>query len=138
MRGGPGMPLLVVGTRNPKKRLELLEILGGTGIELRDLTAYPDAPEVVEDGQTFADNARKKAVELARHLKQWTLGEDSGLVVPGLGGRPRGSPAPPPRQQGDAAPHNTPPPAPPRPPPPARPAPAHPWPPAPAAPRRPG
>jgi XTP/dITP diphosphohydrolase len=82
------MPLLVVGTRNPKKRLELLEILGDAGVELRDLTAYPDAPEVVEDGETFADNARKKAVELARHLREWTLGEDSGLVVPGLGGRP--------------------------------------------------
>jgi len=82
------MPLLVVGTRNPKKRLELLEILGDAGVELRDLTSYPDAPEVVEDGETFLDNARKKAVELARHLGQWTLGEDNGLVVPALGGRP--------------------------------------------------
>jgi XTP/dITP diphosphohydrolase len=82
------MSLLVVGTRNPKKRLELLEILGAAGIELRDLTAYPDAPEVVEDGATFEENARKKAVELARYLKAWTLGEDSGLVVPALGGQP--------------------------------------------------
>src|SRR5262249_51864252 len=81
-------PLLVVGTRNPKKRLELLEILGDAGVELRDLTAYPDAPEVVEDGATFEDNARKKAVELSRHLKEWTLGEDSGLAVPALDGRP--------------------------------------------------
>jgi XTP/dITP diphosphohydrolase len=80
--------LLVVGTRNPKKREEILEILGGLDIELRDLTAYPDAREVVEDADTFEDNARKKAVELARYLKQWTLGEDSGLVVPALNGRP--------------------------------------------------
>jgi XTP/dITP diphosphohydrolase len=81
-------PLLVVGTRNRKKRQEILEILGDLGLELCDLTHYPDAPEVVEDGQTFADNARKKAVELTQYLKQWVLGEDSGLVVPALGGRP--------------------------------------------------
>jgi XTP/dITP diphosphohydrolase len=82
------MPLLVVGTRNVKKRQEILEILRDLGIEVRDLTSYPDAPEVVEDGQTFEDNARKKAVTLARHLKAWVLGEDSGLVVPALNGEP--------------------------------------------------
>src|SRR5438874_4923901 len=80
--------VLVVGTRNPKKREEILEILGDLPIEVRDLTAWPDAPEVVEDGTTFEENARKKAVELARHLKHWVLGEDSGLVVPALNGRP--------------------------------------------------
>ena len=80
--------VLVVGSRNRKKREEIVEILGDLGLELRDLTSYPDAPEVVEDGATFADNARKKAVELARHLGQWVLGEDSGLVVPALNGRP--------------------------------------------------
>jgi XTP/dITP diphosphohydrolase len=80
--------VLVVGSRNRKKREEIVEILGDLGLELRDLTSWPDAPEVVEDGATFADNARKKAVELARHLGQWVLGEDSGLVVPALNGRP--------------------------------------------------
>src|SRR5437764_2166748 len=80
--------VLVVGTRNPKKREEILEILAGLPVEVRDLTAWPDAPEVVEDGTTFEENARKKAVELARHLGHWVLGEDSGLVVPALGGRP--------------------------------------------------
>jgi XTP/dITP diphosphohydrolase len=81
-------PVLVVGTRNAKKREELLGLLGDLGWEVRDLTAYPDAPDVVEDGATFEDNARKKATELARHLHQWVLGEDSGLVVPVLKGRP--------------------------------------------------
>lgn len=82
------MPILVVGTRNPKKRIELLEILGDLPIELRDLTAYPHAPEVEEDGETFEANARKKAGEVAKALGEWTLGEDSGLVVPALKGRP--------------------------------------------------
>src|SRR5450755_4742213 len=82
------MPLLLVGTRNSKKREEILEILGDCGLELRDLTHYPDAPEVVEDGTTFEENARKKAVELATWSHEWVLGEDSGLVVPSLNGRP--------------------------------------------------
>src|SRR5438128_11698185 len=80
--------ILVVGTRNPKKRGEILEILGDLPIEVRDLSAWPDAPEVIEDGSTFEDNARKKAVELSRALNHWVLGEDSGLVVPALNGRP--------------------------------------------------
>jgi XTP/dITP diphosphohydrolase len=81
-------PVLVLGTRNAKKRQEIVEILGDLGLELRDLSAWPAAPEVVEDGQTFEANARKKASELARALGQWLLGEDSGLVVPALNGRP--------------------------------------------------
>ena len=81
-------PVLVVGTRNGKKREEIMEILGDPGLEIRDLTSWPDAPEVVEDGATFEANARKKASELARVLHHWVLGEDSGLVVPALNGRP--------------------------------------------------
>jgi XTP/dITP diphosphohydrolase len=80
--------VLVLGTRNVKKRQEIQDILGDLGLELRDLSGWPDAPEVVEDGNTFAANARKKACELARTLRHWVLGEDSGLVVPGLNGRP--------------------------------------------------
>jgi len=80
--------LLVVGSRNLKKRQEIVEILGDLGLEIRDLSGWPDVPEVIEDGATFEENARKKASELARHLHQWVLGEDSGLVVPALNGRP--------------------------------------------------
>lgn len=81
-------PTLVLGTRNAKKRREIEEILGDLGITLHDLSLYPDAPEVEEDGDTFEANARKKATETARALGQWVLGEDSGLVVPKLNGRP--------------------------------------------------
>ena len=52
------------------------------------MTSYPQAPEVDETGTTFEANARKKAVELALALSEWVLGEDSGLVVPALNGRP--------------------------------------------------
>jgi XTP/dITP diphosphohydrolase len=80
--------LLVIGSRNTKKRQEIVDILGDLGLEIRDLSGWPDVPEVVEDGTTFEENARKKASELARHLHHWVLGEDSGLVVPALNGRP--------------------------------------------------
>ena len=80
--------VLVVGTRNAKKRQEILEILADLPLELRDLSSYPLAPEVEETGATFEANARKKALELANALGEWVLGEDSGLVVPALNGRP--------------------------------------------------
>ncbi len=81
-------PVLVVGTRNAKKREEIREILGDLELDLRDLTAWSDVPDVIEDGTTFEANARKKAVEYARQVGQWVLAEDSGLVVPALNGRP--------------------------------------------------
>jgi XTP/dITP diphosphohydrolase len=80
--------VLVLGTRNRKKRGEIAEILGDGGIDLADLTAWPDFPEVEETGDTFEANARLKAVAVAKGTGQWALGEDSGLVVPALGGAP--------------------------------------------------
>jgi XTP/dITP diphosphohydrolase len=79
---------LVVGTRNRKKLEEIEEILADLPLKLVDLSAFPSAPAVVEDGGSFEANARKKAVELARALNQWVLSDDSGLVVPSLGGEP--------------------------------------------------
>jgi XTP/dITP diphosphohydrolase len=46
------------------------------------------APEVIEDAETFAGNARKKASELAQALAVWVLADDSGLAVDALGGAP--------------------------------------------------
>jgi len=83
--------LIVLGTRNPKKLEEIVEILGDLssgGLELADLTRWPKAPEIVEDGTTFEENSRKKASELSKALNEWVLGEDSGLVIPALHGRP--------------------------------------------------
>ncbi len=49
---------------------------------------FPDAIEVVEDGDTFAANAELKAVQQARHLGLWVLADDSGLAVDALNGAP--------------------------------------------------
>ena len=80
--------LLVLGTANRKKGEELAGLLGDVGLELRTLTDFPDAIEVVEDGTTFAENAALKATQQARHLRRWVLGEDSGLMVDALDGAP--------------------------------------------------
>jgi XTP/dITP diphosphohydrolase len=85
------MPQLVIGTRNKHKVQEIADRwkeLVAKGWSLVDLSGFPDAPEVEEDQDTFGGNAEKKAREIALALKQWVLAEDSGLVVPALGGAP--------------------------------------------------
>jgi XTP/dITP diphosphohydrolase len=80
--------LLVLGTRNRKKREEIVALLQGIGLTFGDLSDWPHVPEVEETGTSFEENARLKAVTIARATGQWSLGEDSGLVVPALGGAP--------------------------------------------------
>ncbi|MCE9530926.1 MAG: RdgB/HAM1 family non-canonical purine NTP pyrophosphatase [Planctomycetes bacterium] len=82
------MSRLVLGTRNRKKREELADLLKDLPFEVVDLSGYPSAPEVEETGTTFEENARLKAVGVAQAIGEWVLAEDSGLVVPGLNGRP--------------------------------------------------
>ena len=82
------MHVLVLGTRNRKKGLELQDLLGPHGFTLRTLADLPESIEVDETGVDFAENAALKAVQQAQHLRQWVLGEDSGLCVDALGGRP--------------------------------------------------
>jgi XTP/dITP diphosphohydrolase len=79
---------LVLGTANRKKGLELAELLRPLGIAARTLADYPQALSVDETGTTFADNARLKAQQQARHLHAWVLADDSGLCVDALGGEP--------------------------------------------------
>jgi XTP/dITP diphosphohydrolase len=84
----PALPSLVIASRNAKKRREIEELLAPHGIEVLNVADFPDVPEVIEDGITFAENAAKKATQTARHLNRWVLGEDSGLIVDALGGAP--------------------------------------------------
>ena len=80
--------ILVFGTNNRKKGIELAELLAPYDVEVRTLADFDKKLDVIEDGQTFLDNARKKAVEQAKFLNAWVLGEDSGLCVDALGGAP--------------------------------------------------
>lgn len=82
------LPLLILGTHNAKKGKELVELLDPLPLIVRTLVDYPEALHVVEDGDSFAENATKKACQQAVHLGGWVLGEDSGLCVDALDGAP--------------------------------------------------
>ncbi len=79
---------LVIATRNRKKEKELNELLGGSGWEIRSLADWPEVPEVLEDGNTFLENARKKAIEVSTATGETALADDSGLAVDALDGAP--------------------------------------------------
>ena len=72
-------------SRNDHKRAELARVLDGWRIELLDADDFPP-----EDRTTFLDNARAKALFGRRvgPADEWMLGEDSGLELTALGGRP--------------------------------------------------
>ncbi len=92
------MITLLIATRNEHKIGEIRSILGN-GFECLSLREFPGAPEVVEDASTFAGNASKKAIELAKWLAKGNdvhrtprvtlvLADDSGLEVDALNGKP--------------------------------------------------
>ncbi|HEX2497662.1 MAG TPA: RdgB/HAM1 family non-canonical purine NTP pyrophosphatase [Actinomycetes bacterium] len=60
----------------------------GIKVRLLGLDAFPEAPDVVEDGLTFADNALKKARAIAEHTGLPAIADDSGLCVDALNGMP--------------------------------------------------
>jgi len=79
---------LLLATRNPGKLRELRGLLGGEALELVGLADFPHFGDTEETGKTFEENAAIKASEAARSLEIWALGEDSGLEVDALSGRP--------------------------------------------------
>ncbi len=81
-------PTLVIATTNLGKMREFREHLGDLQIELADLSAFPDFPEVAEDADSYVENARAKAKAAAVHTGLPALADDSGLEVDALDGRP--------------------------------------------------
>ena len=94
------MTTLLIATRNAHKVGEIRAILGAR-FQFLTLNDFPKAPKVVEDADTFAGNAEKKAVELAKWLAEkhstfniqhstpnFVLADDSGLEVDALNGAP--------------------------------------------------
>jgi XTP/dITP diphosphohydrolase len=82
------MQNLLLATNNKGKVEEIRALLQGLPLQLltpADLRLELDIPE---DGQTYAENASLKAVTFARVAKLPALGDDSGLEVDALGGRP--------------------------------------------------
>lgn len=76
---------MLICTTNPHKVREFAGLLNPLGIDLHPIMNL----DIPETGDSFVDNAREKARGYAlRYPGQWLLSEDSGLVVPALGGMP--------------------------------------------------
>ncbi len=80
--------ILVLASTNNGKTRELKERLQGYPVDIKNLSDFGTIPEVIEDGETFDDNAYKKASFTARVLGYPALADDSGLCVDALGGAP--------------------------------------------------
>ncbi len=80
--------ILVLATRNQGKVREFADLLAAYPVELRSLADFGPIPEVEEDGDTFDENAYKKALFTAKVLGLPAIADDSGLVVEALDGAP--------------------------------------------------
>ncbi len=83
-----GRRRIVIATANPAKFREIAAVMADLPIEWVALSDLGEIPEPVEDGKTFAENARLKARYYARVSGVWALADDSGLEVDALDGRP--------------------------------------------------
>lgn len=79
---------IVFASRNEGKVKEIRAMLAETGIELVSLNNYTDAPEIVEDGVSFRENALKKARIISEFTGENVMADDSGLMVDILNGEP--------------------------------------------------
>jgi XTP/dITP diphosphohydrolase len=79
---------LLVGSKNRKKAAEIRRLLLRLPVEVLDLSAFHDLPDVTEEGDTFQANAITKALCFARMTGLPTIADDSGIEVDALGGRP--------------------------------------------------
>lgn len=92
MTASPAPTEILLATSNPNKVREVREVLEPLGVKVLSLAdLYADdtlPPEPEEDGLTFEDNARKKAVGYAALTGRACVAEDSGLEVDALDGAP--------------------------------------------------
>lgn len=79
---------ILLATRNQGKVEEIRRLLRDLPVELLSLEDVDRVPHVLEDGDTFEENALKKAREIAYATELTTLADDSGLCVDALDGRP--------------------------------------------------
>jgi XTP/dITP diphosphohydrolase len=79
---------LLLASGNPGKLREFQVLAAGHALELELLPGFADLPEFAESAPTFAENAAGKALYYSRHCEELVFADDSGLVVPALGGAP--------------------------------------------------
>ncbi len=79
---------IVIASKNPHKIVEIEEAFKHFNIKVKSLEYYPNAPKVLETGSTFEQNATLKATQIMAFVKNAVIADDSGLVVPSIGGEP--------------------------------------------------
>ncbi|MCD4840328.1 XTP/dITP diphosphatase [Neobacillus sedimentimangrovi] len=82
------MKEVIIATKNPGKAKEFEKIFASRGVAVRTLLDFPELPEVEETGTTFEENAVLKAETISKALNKMVIGDDSGLIVDALGGKP--------------------------------------------------
>lgn len=82
------MRRVLIATGNSGKLREIQAVFAEVAANWCALMDFPALPEAVEDEDSFAANAAKKALHFAKLTGLWTLADDSGLVVDALGGEP--------------------------------------------------
>lgn len=80
--------LIVLATTNKNKLREFETIFADFPVEIKSLADFGPLPEAIEDGQTFDENAYKKALHYAKVLGLPCIADDSGLCVEALNGAP--------------------------------------------------
>ncbi len=79
---------IVLATQNEDKIREIAHILAGLPVRFLSLRDFPEVKPAEEDGETFEENAIKKAMHVWHGTGLVSLADDSGLVVDALGGQP--------------------------------------------------
>ena len=80
---------IFLATGNKHKIEEISDIFSDIeNVEILSIKDGVEIPEVIEDGTTFEENSKKKAVEIAKFLNMITIADDSGLCVDALNGEP--------------------------------------------------
>jgi XTP/dITP diphosphohydrolase len=80
--------VLYLASANPGKLREFQEAARPLGIAVKVLPGFRQCPTCVEDGDTFEENARKKALHYSTFTKELVFADDSGICVDALGGAP--------------------------------------------------
>ena len=79
---------IIFATKNKGKLVEVKHIFSDLNVEILSLNDFENSIDVEEDGNSFEENAFKKAEEIYSHFKLPVISDDSGLVVEQLNGAP--------------------------------------------------
>jgi XTP/dITP diphosphohydrolase len=82
------MKEVIIATKNPGKAREFEHTFAPRGIAVKTLLDYPEIEDVEETGSSFEENAALKAESVSQQLTKTVIGDDSGLIVDALDGRP--------------------------------------------------